>query len=409
MAKSKSGGTRSMIRGRVGSDVYSVGRDSKGKKQQVVRSLAETVANPQTQAQMRSRMIMATIAQALAVLRPVIDHSFDNVVGSRANLNEFTARNYALIKADVAANPASDNKFGLNKWGEKGAKRGAYVVADGNAVIPAALAITKDTGVIVISLDAQDLTVGGLKTALGLSAEEYFTLIGITAGGAANYERFRINPNLSDTDQLSGVPAGNIFATEGNALATVEFSGSQITITLAAVAGCCTVIMSKKSNGKFIHSKATLGAATGIDWNAQTALPTYPVGSQDYLNGGDIFGLSESIGGVTPSSPGGGDQPVVGAILTITKQGAGTSVAKINGSEVSTGANVSGGSVVSVEITPESGKSAYATINGNAISLTLSGDKYVGTFNMPNASATLVMNSSYTSGGGGGDDEVDQD
>lgn len=48
MAKSKSGGTRAYIRGRVGADVYSIGKTANGKKQQVVRSLAETVANPQT-------------------------------------------------------------------------------------------------------------------------------------------------------------------------------------------------------------------------------------------------------------------------------------------------------------------------------------------------------------------------
>ena len=116
MAKSKSGGTRTYIRGRVGSDVYSIGRDGKGKKQQVVRSLAESVANPQTQAQMRGRMIMSTLAQAQAGLRVIIDHSFDNVVGSRANLAEFVSRNYALIKADIAAHPSSGNKFGLNAY-----------------------------------------------------------------------------------------------------------------------------------------------------------------------------------------------------------------------------------------------------------------------------------------------------
>ena len=63
MAKSKSGGTRSLIRGRVGSDVYSIGKDGKGQRQQVVRSLAETVANPRSQSQMFNRMVMSTVMQ----------------------------------------------------------------------------------------------------------------------------------------------------------------------------------------------------------------------------------------------------------------------------------------------------------------------------------------------------------
>lgn len=408
MAKSKSGGTRTYIRGRVGSDVYSIGRDAKGKKQQVVRSLAESVANPQTQAQMRGRMIMSTIAQALAVLRPIVDHSFDNVQGARANLAEFTSLNYARIKADIAANPASGNAFGLVKFGEKGAKQGAYVIAQGAAQIPSALSISKATGVITITVDAQNVTVGGLKAALGLSEEEYFTLVGLTTTGEAEYERFRINPNLNDTDQLSAVPLSNIFAVEGNITATVQLASNVITITLAAVAGCCTVIMSKKANGKFIHSNATLGNGSGFDFAANVALPTYPVGTENYLNGGDIFGMSETIASVPEQGGGSGDEPVVGAVLTINHTGQGSYTLKNNGTDVASGSNVAGGTVLSLEITPEADHQATATINGNSVSLTQSNGKYVGTFNMPNASATLAINSSYTSGGGGGDG-IDKD
>ena len=401
MAKSKSGGTRSMIRGRVGSDVYSIGKNALGKKQQIVRSLAETVANPQTIAQMRGRMIMSTIAQALAVLRPIVDHSFDNVQGARANLAEFTSLNYARIKADIAANPASGNAFGLVKFGEKGAKQGAYVIAQGAAQIPSALSISKATGVITITVDAQNVTVGGLKAALGLSEEEYFTLVGLTVDGQAEYERFRINPNLADTDQLSAVPLSNIFAVEGNITATV--ASNVITITLAAVAGCCTVIMSKKANGKFIHSNATLGNGSSFDFASNVALPTYPVGTQNYLNGGDIFGMSETIASVPEQGGGGSDEPVVGAVLTINHTGQGSYSVKNGDTAVTSGSNVAGGTVLSVEITPEADHQATAMINGTSISLTQSNGKYVGTFNMPNASATLAINSSYTSGGGGGD------
>ena len=133
MAKAKSGGTRSFLRGRVGSDVYSIGKDAKGNKQQIVRSLAESVANPQTLAQMRGRMIMSTIMQAVSSMAAIIDHSFDNVPAGQPNVSEFIRRNYALVKADVAAHPASGNEFGLNKYGEKGVKQGAYVVSGGSA------------------------------------------------------------------------------------------------------------------------------------------------------------------------------------------------------------------------------------------------------------------------------------
>ena len=139
MGKSTTGGTRAYIRGRVGSDVYSIGKDGKGKKQQVVRSLAETVANPQTQSQMQGRMIMSTVMQALATLRPIVDHSFDGVSGKQPNISEFISRNYGLIKADIAAHPSSGNLFGLVKYQEKGAKQGQYVISDGEAQLPASI------------------------------------------------------------------------------------------------------------------------------------------------------------------------------------------------------------------------------------------------------------------------------
>lgn len=303
MAKSKSGGTRSMIRGRVGSDVYSVGRDAKGKKQQIVRSLAETVSNPRTQSQMRGRMIMATIAQALASLRPIVDHSFDNVTGSRANLAEFTSRNYALIKADIAANPNSGNKFGLVLYNERGAKRGQFIVADGQANVPNALTLTKDSGLLTITLDAENLTIGGLKSVLGMTSEEYFTLVGLDVNGQALYERFRINPSMAAATVISADNLANVFATEGNAVAAVTLSGNTISILLEAVATCCAVIVSKKANGKYIHNEATLGGGTNFENSANVALPTYPVGQQDYLNGGDIFGMNEAFVQSTESNP----------------------------------------------------------------------------------------------------------
>lgn len=294
MGKSITGGTRSYLRGRVGSDVYSIGRNSKGKKQQVVRSLAESVANPQTESQMRGRMIMSTIMQVVAKMKPIIDHSFDNVTGKQPNISEFIARNYGLIKADVAANPQTGNAFGLVKFGEKGAKRGQYVVSAGQAVLPSALVLTKSTATIAITLPATDLTGAGLRSALGLAEEEYFTLVGIKADGDAAYERFRIAPSLADDATIDSNNVGDCFAIEGNAEAEISMNGAVISIALSDIAGCAAVIISKKVNGAYIHNDAQLGDGSAFDYSANVALPTYPTGSADFLNGGNIYGQQES-------------------------------------------------------------------------------------------------------------------
>lgn len=306
MAKSKSGGTRGMLRGRVASDVYSIGKDAQGKKQQVVRSLAETVANPQTIAQMRGRMIMSTLMQAMPALLAIIDHAFDNVSGKQPNISEFIARNYARIKADVAANPSASNKFGLNQYGEKGIKQGQYIVSDGNAAVPAALSLAKATGIISIALDSSAVTVAGLKAKLGQVASGFFTLVGISNAGAALYERFSLKSSLADTDAISSSNVGSLFDTEGNAEATIAFASNTITITLSAVATCCAVIVSIPTANGYQHNKAVLGEGTGFSGNANAVLPTYPVGSDMYLNGGDLFATAAAASNSGGSSSGGG-------------------------------------------------------------------------------------------------------
>lgn len=388
MAKSKSGGTRSMLRGRVGSDVYSVGRDAKGKRQQVVRSLAETVANPQTVNQMRGRMIMSTIMQAQSALKPIIDHSFDNVSGVQPNLSEFISRNYAKIKADVAANPAGSNTFGLVMYNEKGAKKGAYIISDGQAAVPAALTINKTTGVITIDLGAEQMTMGGLKAALGLGAEEYFTLVGLDDLGGAEYERFHINQSLADDTAIAAGNLDQIFNVEGNAIATLAISGNTITITLAAIAGCCAFIVTRKTNSGFAHSKATLGSAINFDYTADVALPSYPVGENKFLNGG-----SQSFSPAPSPSPSPTPTPTEQKTLTYSfASGITSGSVRAGGASINSGASVEVGASCSVSgVVAESGYHMEARLNGNAISLTKNGTTYSGTFDMPNANSTLTM------------------
>ena len=401
MAKSKSGGTRSYIRGRVGADVYSIGKDGKGKKQQVVRSLAESVANPQTISQMRGRMIMSTIMQVVAELRPIIDHSFDNVIGKQPNISEFIRRNYSLVKADVAANPSSGNKFGLNKYQEKGAKQGCYVIASGQAVIPSALVLAAATGVVSIALDADAMTIAGLKSKLGFTTEDYFTVVGITAAGVAKYERFRVNPSLADDTAISAANIDSIFATEGNALAAMALNGTTITLTDANVQGCVAIIISKKTANGYVHNDAVLADGSGFLHTSDIALPTYPVGAAAYLNGGDIFGSSES-------QSGGGSEPapVANPTLTISKSGNGTAQVLNGSTPVASGDSVAAGTSLTLNIVAETDKVATAAIGAVTIELTnTSGQNYTGTFTMPSANAVLSISTNVDDDDEPGGDE----
>lgn len=288
MAKSKNGGSRAYIRGRIGSDVYSVGKNGMGEKQQVVRSLAEQVSNPRSQGQMFGRMIMSTTMQAVSALTAIIDHSFDGYPKGQPSISQFIKNNYALIKADANAHAEGSNDFGLNKYQEKGIKVGAYLVSDGNQVLPSA--ITASGGSLMIELPSGAISVGGLKSALGLSADGYLTCVTVDASGVFSYFRVQLTTTLADTTAITGSNVASLFTITGNVTPTVSFATDTISIaasidSTAYAAGC---IVSEKIEGAWKHNRCVLETSGDLDWTASVALPTYPVGQQMFLNGGDL-------------------------------------------------------------------------------------------------------------------------
>lgn len=288
MAHSKNGGSRAYIRGRIGSDVYSVGKNGMGEKQQVVRSLAEQVANPRSSAQMFGRMIMSTVMQAVSQLSNIIDHSFDGYPNGQPSISQFIKNNYALIKADAVAHPSSDNEFGLNEYQEKGIKPGCYLVADGNQILPSALLLGGQA--LAIKLTSGTLTVGGLKAALGLSADGYLTYVRIDGDYGVSFYRLHLTTTLSDTTTITSANVGTLFTITGNDIPTVSLSGQDIYFTLANQGNDQTygVIVSDKIEGAWKHNRCVLTGGDGFSANANTALPTYPRGEQMFLNGGDL-------------------------------------------------------------------------------------------------------------------------
>lgn len=288
MAKSKNGGTRSFIRGRIGSDVYSVGKDGKGARQQVVRSLAEQVANPRSSAQMFGRMVMSTVMQAVSGLKSIIDHSFDGVATGQPNISEFIRRNYALVKADAEAHPASGNQFGLNKYQEKGILSGKYIISNGSVQKPSCL-VGSPTGAS-IALTESSLTVGGLKVALGLSADGYFTIVGVSDADGVIYCRAHLVQSLADATAITAANVGTLFTFEGNVTPTVSLKNTNINITTASGEGANAygIIVSEKIAGAWQHNQCVLTLFDEAGTPADVALPTYPTGAQMFLNGGDL-------------------------------------------------------------------------------------------------------------------------
>lgn len=288
MAKSPVGGSRAYLKGRIGSDVYTLGKDGKGKTQQIVRSLAEEVANPRTSSQMFGRMVMTTVMQAAKALNPIIDHSFDGVPTGQPSISQFIKENYKLIAADAKANPSQYNSYGLNKYQEKGLKMGKYVLSNGSYVNNGQASATNKG--IEIEDYSGAFTVKSIREAMGVGNGGYLTYVGMTVAGGLYYFRISLKEGLSDTATIDAASAPSQFDVEGNC--TVSFSIDSVSLKVEidgtpAIKGR-GLISTAKVNGKFKHSRCKMEQSDYPTWCSDVALPTYPVGSEQYLNGGDL-------------------------------------------------------------------------------------------------------------------------
>lgn len=318
MAKSKNGGSRAFVRGRIGSDVYSIGKDGKGTRQQVVRSLAVQVANPRTTAQMIGRMLMSTVMQAVSELKPIIDHSFDGYPKGQPSISQFIRLNYALIK-NYYDNIADGQKgsFCLNKYQEKGYLAGSYQLSDGEVTAPASsLFRTSDGGWIDLKIEfpmqteAHDFTFAEVKAAWPFGLSDKITMIaqpgGVDGMKGILFQRVSLNLNLPDSTVITTDNAKSCFVFEGNCTPDVV-----VRIPTTSATGYVrpalmldaqheynglwgenvTVIRSKYENGTWKHSAAEFSIKNDdfLDYRTKaTALATYPVGTEQFLNGGNL-------------------------------------------------------------------------------------------------------------------------
>ena len=161
------------------------------------------------------------------------------------------------------------------------------------------------------------------------------------------------------------------------------------TITLNANAGDNTVIIIVNEHGE----QTTINADGTISVSGHTD-------STDNTDNGSSNGSGSNSGG---SNTNGSNTSSSVPLLTINRTGSGTASITANGNAVNTGDEVAANTEVSISITPAEGETPTATLNGSPITLTESDGVYSGTFQMPNANATLVINSGGATGGNSGD------
>ena len=129
----------------------------------------------------------------------------------------------------------------------------------------------------------------------------------------------------------------------------------------------------------------------------------------DGSQSGGTGGSSSSTGSNTGSNTGGNGsgnssqgttEPSGNPVLTISTSGSGSATVSAGGSTLNSGAQVAANTEVSLSVTPATGQTPTANINGTNITLTDNSGTYTGTFQMPAANATLVINTGSAEGYG---------
>lgn len=234
MARSKVGGAWGFLRGSIGSVTYSTRKNSAGKKQQIARSKASEVTNPNSTAQIMQRMKLGPAqrfydAYENVVGKGIISHSFEHIPYGSASRQHFLS---LAMKEEAAVYVPKGVDFFVP---------GEYVVSEGS--IPT---IGYDTQVtaeeaqqktLLVDFNDTELTADNVSdfVALGYEQGMQVTLIGARAAAAGRYEPFATRILMN---------AGN---TAENAVDVNLFNDGSIYVgdeTIAAVA----IIISKGSN-----------------------------------------------------------------------------------------------------------------------------------------------------------------
>lgn len=312
MARSKSGGSRAFLRGRIASDVYSVGKDSKGNRQQIVRSRPESVVNPMTLPQQVVRMCMKTSALALKELSVIVNHSWEGVPYGQMSVSEFNRINFAALKAQYESEPDVTGKFGYARPSTRGMCLGPYQVSKGSLVLPASLTYpmaqgtygtaSLDTGV---ARDAQ-LKVSDIKRALGVAEGDYITILNFVnpmlgTGISARFQRFYYEPSIPEDTEVTENNIAQVFRTEGNNAAWLVVDDYETTKKIifgnydvargtanSMKSGC--IILSRKFADTWLRSNSSI-QVDADEWDeatAEQAIEDWPIGEVRFLNGGDL-------------------------------------------------------------------------------------------------------------------------
>ena len=103
MARSRVGGSKGLLSGKVGDVIYSITRNADGSFRQGIGANPESRFNPNTDAQACARMTMGMIERAMFTYRDFMGTGFENVDLGTNSVSKFSEVNYNEIREEILA------------------------------------------------------------------------------------------------------------------------------------------------------------------------------------------------------------------------------------------------------------------------------------------------------------------
>lgn len=241
MARSKQGGAWGFLRGKVGGMSYSIlgaDKSGSGKKEQIIRSLPESVKNPQTAGQTMQRMKLAPAQKFYSAFSELLSNAFQGIAYGDAS------RRYFMALAMKAEGP----------YVQKGVDRfipAAYVFSQGS--LPSVGIEPFEGGATVITL-ANEVAEGTTT----ITNAEFAELLGV----ADNYQlTIAVVNNVNGVFIPSYIPFDNRLQIKDLPEGTLAIADGKVTINpaalgldMSAMVACCVVLSVQDASGAWLRS-----------------------------------------------------------------------------------------------------------------------------------------------------------
>lgn len=390
-------------RGSVGDIVF-----SRVNGQQVIKSKAGEVKNPQTTAQLIQRILLNTISQAYSKMQDICDHSFEGIASGQMSMSYFMQKNLNLLRytlSQVGDLNASAPCFA--PIGNNGLASNSYVIAKGS--LPETVP-TVSGGAVAILLTAN--TYAAVLAATGLQRGDQLTVITVDGIDLSDqkfvYSRIILDPRDAEGNELGleteFVSNGAINAAnprnENRGHAYAFDNGSfEVSVPTAAITMGACIASRQKADGSWLRSNAVLLLAedASIGYSMQQALDLFASGGIDvesskYLN--NALRIA-SRANVTVDNPGG----------NTSQEAAAPTISGTTPFTDTTQVTIAAGAGATIYYTTDGSVPTEASTQYSA-PFTLSATATVKAIAKVGNSVSTVASKTFTKGsGGGGDDD----